>query len=78
MNLFKYFLSMVLMIIFVTNSFTMRTPLSPVNLEISPLQTETVKHDLEALIYREEIMRYEQNRIFFLIKPYIETRLRMG
>lgn len=74
MNLLQYFLLMVL----VSNSFAMRTPLSPVNMKISPLHTETVKHDLEALIYREEIMRYEQNRIFFLIKPYIETRMRMG
>tara|TARA_Y100000589_G_C27156661_1_gene631088 strand:+ start:442 stop:612 length:171 start_codon:yes stop_codon:yes gene_type:complete len=56
----------------------MRTPLSSVDIEINPLKTKVIEHDLEALLYRQEIMRYEQNRIFFLIKPYMETRLRMG
>ena len=77
MNIFKQFI-LILSIVFVSNSLAMRTPLSSVDIKISPLKTETLKYDLEALIYREEIMRYEQNRIFFLIKPYIETRLRMG
>ena len=78
MNLFKNLITLILWVVFVFSSFAMRTPLSSVDTSISPLKAKVLEHDLEALIYREEIMRYEQNRIFFLIEPYIETRLRMG
>ena len=78
MRLFKKLISLIMVTVFVSISFAMRTPLSSFDSTINPLKTEAIKYELEAVIYREEIMRYEQNRIFFLIKPYIETRLRMG
>ena len=78
MKLLKSSTSFIFFTIFICGTFAMRTPLSSVDIEINPLKTKVIEHDLEALLYRQEIMRYEQNRIFFLIKPYMETRLRMG
>jgi len=78
MKLLKSSTSFIFFTIFICGAFAMRTPLSSVDIEINPLKTKVLEHDLEALLYRQEIMRYEQNRIFFLIKPYMETRLRMG
>ena len=78
MSRLKNFILLVMFTAAVSSAFSMWTPLSSFEVKINPLKVENLKHDLEALIYREEIMRYEQNRIFFLIKPYIQTRLRMG
>lgn len=78
MSRLKNFILLVMFTAAVSTTFSMWTPLSSFEVKINPLKVESSKHDLEALIYREEIMRYEQNRIFFLIKPYIQTRLRMG
>ena len=78
MNPIKSYLAYIFLSIFISSAFAMRTPLSFVDIETSPMRTKIIEHDLEALLYRQEIMRYEQNRIFFLIEPYIETRLRMG
>ena len=78
MSRLKNFILLVMFTAAVSTTFSMWTHLSSFEVKINPLKVESSKHDLEALIYREEIMRYEQNRIFFLIKPYIQTRLRMG
>lgn len=59
-------------------SWSMRTPPSPVKKTLDPLGTKLNSYEYEALMYRQEILRFEENRIFFLIQPYIQTRMRMG
>ena len=67
-----------LIVVLSTSNWAMRTPLSPVKKILVPLGTKPNSYEYEALIYREEILRFEENRIFFLIQPYIQTRMRMG
>lgn len=74
----KVVIQFAIFVIVSSSAWTMRTPLSPVQNLSEPLGAKQNNYDLEALLYREEILRYEENRIFFLIEPYIETRMRMG
>lgn len=73
------FIIMVLVIgFFSSTSWSMRTPLSPVKKTLDPLGTKLNSYEYEAFMYRQEMLRFEENRIFFLIQPYIQTRMRMG
>ena len=67
-----------LVVVSSTFNWAMRTPLSPVEKILVPLGTKPNSYEYEALIYRQEMLRFEENRIFFLIQPYIQTRMRMG
>ena len=62
----------------VSNSEAMRTPLSPIEKPKRHLKSKAKTDAQEAKAYFERIQKFEKNRIFFLIQPWIENRQKMG
>lgn len=74
------FIMMLSLMIFVASSVqAMRTPLS--KLPVNQKQLKSPAKDiqtLEAMKEKEQLQRFEKNRIFFLIDQWMELRQKMG
>ncbi len=58
---------------------SMRTPLSQLPAKLKRLKSRTSEQGvLEVSNHLDSVHRFEKNRIFFLIDPWIQTRMTMG
>ncbi len=76
----KRILGILFLVIFVNSSvFSMRTPLSnlPVSLKQLKSPSKSAK-TLEAMKEKDQLQKFEKNRIFFLIDQWMELHQKMG